>query len=88
MKIHPGYLLRKVMDIYVVIGVGSDAYAPNQIMSVNETGAFLWNILEHGAERSELVEALLREYEVDRQTAEQDVDAFLTQLREKALMDE
>ena len=88
MKIKPGYLLRKVVEVYVIIGVGSEAYVPNQIMSLNETGAFLWGLMENGADRETLVEALAREFEVDRQTAEKDMDAFLTQLREKALIDE
>ena len=88
MKIHPGYLLREVMDMYIVLGVGSETYAPNRIMSLNGTGAFLWRMLENGAERDELAEALVREYDTDRQTAEKDLDAFIARLREKALIDE
>lgn len=88
MKIRSGYILRQVMDIYVVMGIGSEAYVPNQIMSVNETGAFLWGLIEKGAEKQELVENLVKEYEVDAETAEKDVDAFLTRLREKALIEE
>ena len=88
MKIKPGYLLRKVVEVYVIIGVGSDAYAPNQIMSLNETGALLWRCLETGVEKQELVDAILKEYDTDAGTAEKDVDAFLSQLREKALIDE
>ena len=49
MKIKPGYMLRKVVDVYVIVGIGDETYAPNQIMSLNETGAFLWRILENGA---------------------------------------
>ena len=88
MKIRSGYILRQVMDIYVVMGIGSEAYTPNQIMSVNETGAFLWKLLEKDVEKPELVESLTKEYEVDAETAEKDVDAFLTRLREKALIEE
>jgi len=88
MKIRNGFILRQVMDIYVVLGVGSEAYVPNQIMSVNETGAFLWGLLENGAEKLELVDSLTKEYDVDVQTAEKDVEAFLERLREKALIEE
>ena len=86
MKIRSGYVLRQVMDINVVLGIGSDAYVPNRIMSVNEVGAFLWHLLEEGAEKQELVDKLTQEYEVDVSTASVDVDNFLTQLREKALI--
>ena len=88
MKIRSGYILRQVMDIYVVMGIGSEAYVPNQIMSVNEAGAFLWNLLEKGAEKRELVDSLTKEYDVDEQTAAADVDKFLAQLRDKALITE
>ena len=88
MKIREGFILRQVLDIYAVIGVGSEAYMPNRIMSVNETGAFLWHMLENGAEKQELIDALLREYETDPQTAEKDVDAFLNELRDKKLVEE
>ena len=88
MKIKSGFMLRKVVDIYVVLGIGKEAYAPHQIMSLNETGAFLWNLLEGGTNREVLIEALLSEFEVDRAVAEKDVDAFLAMLREKALIDE
>ena len=88
MKIKPGYILRKVVDVHVIIGIGDEAYTPNQIMSVNETGAFLWRMLEGGAEREALVEALTAEYDVDGQTAAADTDAFLAALRERALIAE
>ena len=88
MTIKPGYMLRKVVEVYVIIGIGGEAYTPNQIMSLNETGAFLWRILEQGAERGDLVEHLTREYDVDAQTAAADVDAFLDSLRKNALIAE
>lgn len=88
MKVKPGYMLRKVVEIYVIIGIGDEAYTPNEIMSLNETGAFLWRMLEKGAERGELVESLTKEYDVDGQTAAADVDSFLAQLREKELIAE
>ena len=88
MKTKPGYSLRKVLDAYLVMGKGKAAYRPNCIMSMNETGAFLWHLMEQGAEESELVAALTAEYAVEAAVAAQDVGAFLNQLREKALIDE
>ncbi len=88
MKIKPGYMLRKVVDVYVIVGIGDETYAPNQIMSLNETGAYLWRILENGAEREQLAESLAGEYDIDTKTAAADVDAFLASLRDKALIAE
>ena len=88
MIIKPEYVLRQVMDYYVVIGIGNEAYAPDEIMSLNETGAFLWEFLKDGATADDLVKNLVREYEVDEETAAKDVDVFLAKLHEKELIDE
>lgn len=88
MKIRSGYVLRQVMDVYVVMGIGSGAYEPNRIMSVNDTGAFLWRLLEKGTGKEELADSLTKEYDVDIRTAEADVDAFLDELRQRVLIDE
>jgi hypothetical protein len=56
-------------------------------MAVNHTGAVLWPALAEGATRDELVEKLTREYEVDRNSAEADVDAFIGLLEENDLLE-
>lgn len=88
MKIRSGYMLRKVIDTYVIMGIGSDNYVPNRIMSLNETGVVLWELLEKGADKKDLVDRLLSEYEVDAATADKDVDEFISHLREKDLIEE
>lgn len=88
MKIRSGYMLRKVIDTYVIMGLGSANYTPNQIMSLNETGAYLWGLLEKGSDKQALIDNLISEYEVDLTTAEKDVDIFLGQLRDKDLIEE
>jgi hypothetical protein len=88
MKIRDGYMLRQVIDTYVIMGIGSDNYAPNQIMSLNETGVFLWNLMEKQVSKQELIDALCKEYEVTPDVASSDVEAFLIQLREKGLIEE
>lgn len=85
-RIKPGYSLRQVLDAFLILGTGKEAYAPRCIMSLNESGAFLWRMLETGAERDELVARMTEEYDVSAETAERDVEKFLAQLREKALM--
>ena len=88
MIIKPDYVLSQVMDYYFIMGVDKDAYVPNQILSLNETGAFLWNILKEGAEPDELAAHLVEEYEVDEATARKDVEILLSRLREKGLVEE
>ena len=68
-------------DEVVVLDVQQSAY-----FSVNPTGAALWPLLEKGATRDALIEAVLAEFDVDHGTAEQDVDRFLEDLGRRGLL--
>mgnify|MGYP004503949793 FL=1 len=87
MKIKDGFLLRNVSDAYVVVAVGEAAKDFNGMITLNETGAFLWKALTDGcADKKELVKKLLDEYDVDKALAEKDVDAFIQKLEEQGLL--
>ena len=69
MKIKDGFILRQVAGSYLVISVGGESVDFNGMITVNETGAFLWEKLTAGATEAELLDAMLAEYEVDAETA-------------------
>ena len=51
------------------------------MLTLNESGALLWQALEKGGDREALADALMAEYVVDRPQALADADAFLEKLR-------
>jgi hypothetical protein len=55
-------------------------------LAVNRTGAVLWQALEQGATREELLVLLHEEFDVDEQTAERDLEAFLAELESRNLL--
>ena len=81
MKIKEGFVLRQVADNWVVLPVGQASVNFNGMISLNESGALLWRTLEQGGDRIALAEALLDEYDVGRDEALADVDAFLAALK-------
>ena len=81
MKIYEGFLLREVAGNYIVMPVGDAAQRLNGMIKLNETSAFLFRVLEKGADEEALVAALLSEYDVEEATARRDVRAFLDTLR-------
>lgn len=87
MKIKDGFVLRKISGSYVVVAVGLQTLDFKGIIRLNETGAFLWNLLS-SAEQSvdNLVAQMLSEYDVDEATAAQDVNAFVQSLQEADLL--
>ena len=89
MKIKEGYLVREVAGSTLAIPLGEEAGSFGGMLRLNETGVFLWHLLEKEATVDSLVEALLEEYEgVDRETATKDVESFLAGLRKNGILDE
>lgn len=86
LKIKQGFSLRNILDAHLVMGNGKDAYIPKCIMSVNETGEFLWNELEKGSDIEALAQKMAEIYDVDCETAKKDVERFITQLLDKGLI--
>ncbi len=86
MKIKSGLILREVADNYIVVAVGERVKDFNGLINLNSTGAFLWKLLEQGAEEEELVAKLLEEYEIDEETAKKDVSAFVAKVKEAKLV--
>jgi hypothetical protein len=87
MKIKQGYILREVAGNYIVVAVGEAVKNFNGIINLNETGAFLWKQLQEGATEEQLKAAMLEEYDVQEDVAQNDIKAFIDKLNEKGLLD-
>lgn len=82
MKIKDDFVLRKVADTYVVVPVNSMTLDFNGIINLNETGAFLFELLQHGATKEDLFKKLIEEYDVSQQKALSDIDIFIEKVKE------
>lgn len=80
MKIKNGFMLRNIAGNNLIIGVGEAAGVLNGVVTLNETGVFLWDLLVKGCEIEELILALMDEYEVSEQVATSDVNSFVNKL--------
>ncbi|MGN1468310.1 MAG: PqqD family protein [Ruminococcus sp.] len=87
MKIKDDFVMRKMADTTVVVPVGSNAIDFNGMINLNETGAFLFEILQQGATNEELVSKLLDEYDVSREQACKDVDIFVKKLKDADIIE-
>lgn len=75
-------ILREIAGECILVPTGAAAAKLNGIISLNGSGRYLWELLREERTEAELTEALLAEYEVDRETAERDVRSFVGRLRE------
>ena len=85
MKLKDGFILREVAGQTVVLPVGGDLDL-NMMITLNETGAFLWKQLENENDEAGLVVALLAEYDVDEATAKTAVEGFVAKLNENGFL--
>lgn len=79
MKIKEGYRIRKVGSKSVVVAPGGINFTG--LITVNETGTFIWGMLEKGAETDEIVSALASECKVQPEKIEGDVIEFIKALK-------
>lgn len=81
-------LLREVVGEYVLVPFGETALRIHGMICLSESGACLWRALQEEQTEKNLVDCLLKEYEIDQNTAHRDVEEFLNQLRQLQLLDE
>lgn len=86
MKLKDGFVLRQVGGHFIVVPVGAQTVDFNCMITLNETGAFLWQQLQDERTAQELTAALLEEYEVAPATAEADVARFVDKLQQAELL--
>ena len=79
MKIKDGFILRDVAGQTVVLPFGEDLDL-NMMITLNETGKFLWELLQQDTNENALVAGLLKEYDVDENTAKSAVAGFVEKL--------
>ncbi|MBR5315319.1 MAG: PqqD family protein, partial [Firmicutes bacterium] len=82
MKLKKNFVLRDVADVWAVLPTAADTLNFDGMLTLNDSGAMLWKALETGSDKEQLVEVLTSEYEVGREQASADVDAFLNTLSE------
>ena len=85
MKLKDGFLLRQVAGQTVVLPTGAELDL-NMMITLNDTGAFLWEHLAEETNEAELVSALLKEYDVDEETARKAVAGFVKKLNDNGFL--
>lgn len=81
MKLKDGFILRTVAGETVVLpAAGVTDF--DMMITLNDTGKFLWERLAVGAEEADLVKDLLAEYDVTEEIAASSVAAFVARLKE------
>lgn len=86
MKLKYEFAVREIVGEYILIPLGQGALELGEMISTSETGATIVQALGKEVTRPELLELILDTFEIDRDTAERDLDEFLSQLKKLNLL--
>ena len=89
MKIKKGFLLREMPGgTSIVVGVGENSEKLKGYLTLNESGALIWKILEKGATVDDIVSEILKEYDADENIVRNDVTLVVSKLKEIGALDD
>lgn len=86
MKLKTGYMLRQVAGQYMVVPMAERSGELHGMLTLNESGAFLWELLTHEQTEQSLIDALLEAYDVTEAVARQAVGDFVAQLQREQVL--
>lgn len=87
MKIKEGFVLRNVVDEFIVMPTGDNIAKFEGAVVLNEVSAFIFKQLQNPVSRDDLLTAMLNEYEVDEATAAADLDVLLENFVDMGLLE-
>ena len=73
-------MLREIAGDYIIIPTGKTVLEFNGLITVNEVGVSIWNMLQKEVTFDKLVQGILDEYDVEEQVAREDIREFLDKL--------
>lgn len=88
MKINKTFAVREVCGKFIAVPVGSACKQFNGAITLNATGAFLFDLAKKDFTLDSLVSALCDKYEVSEADAKADAENFISTLKNAELLDD
>lgn len=79
MKIKDGFVLREAAGSFVVMNIGGEL-SFNGMITLNETGAFIWRAIESGDDVETIAKKIVEKYGIDLETAMSDTQSFVDKM--------
>lgn len=86
MKINGEFILREIAGDIILVPVGETALNMNGMITLDPVAALIWKGIDSGLSREEILEGILAEYDVEREEAGEDMESFISQMREENLI--
>ena len=86
MKRNTDFMLRDIAGEVILVPTGAATQQFNGMITLNEVAAFIWKNLDESESSEILVDKIMAEFEVDRETATRDVRGVVSALYERGLV--
>ena len=87
MTVKKELIKREIAGDIILVPVGKTVYDSNGLFVLNELGDFIWEHIPEAESESDLLNAVLAEYEVSSEVASADIAEFLDKLRKLDIID-
>lgn len=87
MKIKDGFAKRNIAGSTIVVPVGNTSKEFNGMITLNDSGSFIWDCFLKDISIDEAVELVLEEYDVEKDRAKADVEKFVAMLKENNIIE-
>lgn len=82
MRVSKDFIPREIAGEFMLVPIGQATSNFNGLITMNEIAKFIFDILQNDCTKEDVVKEILKEYDVDKKTAETDFEEFLKQLKE------
>jgi len=86
MRLKCDFEVMELNEEKIAVPVGDNASIFQGVVKLNETAAFILNLLKQETSEEAIVEALLSEYDADRETIENDVKEYISKFADMGLI--
>lgn len=88
MKIKDGFTLRNIAGCEIVVPVSNAIKTFNGMITLNDSASFFWQLMQKDTDVEQMVKRTTEEYEVSEDKAKEDIENFISLLKENNLIEE
>jgi hypothetical protein len=77
---NPDIIFRKIADEFILVPIRQKAVDLKSVYTLNQTAAFLWELIDSKQSISQITDKFVAEFEVDSSQAQADVWELISQL--------
>ena len=86
MRIKDGFVVRDIMGQCVVVATGEASEDFSGMIKLNDTGKDIWQGVADGKSEEEIVDLIVKEYDVDEDHAKNSVEKFIGDMKGKGFI--